>query len=142
MKTRQEAREYLRQYKDITRKAEEISRQIEYITEEAYNLKSMDMTSDRVQSSPKTYDRIGEMIGRIDAETERLVDKYNKELETRREVVATIFQIKNGKARSIIFNRYIDGFTWDQTVSAQDISLRWAHVLEERGLDEVAEIIS
>ena len=138
---RAEIREYLRGYLDRAGKTEEIARRITYLESEAYSVKSIDTTAERVQSSPRTHDRIGEIIGKIDAEAQELMEQLTEERNAQAEVVKTIYKIKNKRARSVIFNRFIDGFTWEKTAEVQGHSLRWTHVLEEQGLDELDKII-
>jgi len=140
-KRRAEIRDYLRGYLDKLAKTKEMARQIDYLESEAYSIRSIDTTAERVQSSPRTHDHIGEIIGKIDAEAEELMAKLTEERDAKNEVVMTIYKIKNVRARSVIFNKYIDGFTWEKVAETQGLSMRWTHVLEEQGLDELDKII-
>lgn len=139
--SRESVRQYLRMYLNETQKAKEIAKQIEYLSTEAYDLRSGYPTADKVQSSPRTYDKIGEIIGKIDAETDKLTAQYQEALDKKSEVVQVIFSVKNPAARSVLLNRYIDGFAWDHVCAVQGCSLRWAHDLEEKGLAEIEENI-
>ena len=140
--SRAKVRNYLSGYRNAEEKAAEIQRHIQYLTQDAYNLRGLDPTKERVQSSPETFDKIGEIIGRIDAEAEKLLEQYQAAIEERNRVVQTIYTIEDPQARSVIFNRYVDLFTWEHTAEVQGISLRWAHILEERGLDFLQNKIS
>ena len=113
--SRAKVRNYLSGYRNAEEKAAEIQRHIQYLTQDAYNLRGLDPTKERVQSSPETFDKIGEIIGRIDAEAEKLLEQYQAAIEERNRVVQTIYTIEDPQARSVIFNRYVDLFTWEHT---------------------------
>lgn len=138
---RERAREYLRGYIERAERAEEIRARIERLSSEAYGLKGIDTTKERIQCSPKTHDTIGELIGRIDEQCDRLMQAYADELEERQKIADIISNLTQAAPRRILFARYIGGALWRDIANDMSISLRWAHHLEDLGLDEIYELI-
>jgi len=97
-------------------------------------------TGTRVQTSIKT-DSIGEFTAVIlDAEAESRKDIARLVL-MQKEIEKIIDTVRHSGCKAILYDRYINLKNWQIIAEDNHYSLKWVHVLHNRGLKEVTQII-
>jgi len=133
-----EGRAILRKYRDLVQRTDALHAEIEQLNADAYALKGYS-TDERVQCSPKTQDKIGESIAKIDTKAEQLMALYAELIARKTEIMEHIYLVTDPTERAVLIARYCQAKPWDEVADELNISLRWAHLLEVRGATEVGE---
>ena len=135
------AKRFLEQYGIQCRKVMRLRRQIEAL-DDLFNV-TQDMTSEKVQSSPKP-DRIGEIIARKSDKVEELWAEVNRAEDLMDEIEAVISKVRREDLRLLLHLRYINFKKWREIedILGYDSQQRWVHKLHGRALNEVERIIN
>ena len=135
------AKRFLEQFRVQTWKVRRLEAEIQAINDE-FSF-SQDMTSDKVQSSPKP-DRIGEIIAKKSDKIEEMWSEVDKAQELMEEIEAVIEQVSKESLKFLLVERYINFKTW--SVMEREMGFnsngRWVHKLHGRALNEVERIIN
>lgn len=98
-------------------------------------------TNARVQTNTKV-DFIGDFTANIlDAEEELRQDIAELFLK-QQEIEKVIKEVKNPYSKLILFDRYVNLKNWENISADNHYSLKWVHVLHNRGLKEVELILN
>lgn len=110
---------------------------------------TQDMTSERVQSSPK-QDRLGEIVAeKVDLEAD-LMDEVALSLEIMNEIEEVINKVQDTRQQELLQKRYIRvdeetkrQKTWERIAEEFGYSdPRWLYVLHKRALREVERLLN
>ena len=100
-----------------------------------------DYKADRVQSSPVSFDRIGDLLARVadlDAEIKEL---QRLRAEALVEIVDAIDKLEDERERWILTAFYIKRMSMSTIAEAVHYSLQWAYHLQRRGLQRIGEVM-
>ena len=111
------AKEYLSQYRDCMVRIKEISRHLQELRGITESLRGED--GQRVALDKA----VSELVDAQD-EAAAEIDRLSK---LRADVVSTIDSVSSGTYRSLLYNRYVLGMTWEQV--AVDIGYSYVHIV-------------
>ena len=111
------AKEYLSQYRDCMTRIKEISRHLQELRDIAEGLR--DEAGQRVALDKA----VSELVDAQEEAAEE-IDRLSK---LRADVLGTIDSISSGTYRSLLYNRYILGMTWEQV--AVDMGYSYVHLV-------------
>ena len=132
------AKRFLLRYKEERKKVRRLQAQILEL-DDLFSV-TQDMTSEKVQSSPKP-DRIGEIIARKSDLKEELWEEIAKSMDIMEEIEGVINDVKDADLQLLLQSRYIRFMTWEKIAVQFDYSYRWVLILHGRALMEVEKII-
>ena len=135
--TKQEARDFLNQVKDIIRTENRILSQMQQL--EDRQLTTTRQISDMPRGSTPftTEDYVVEM----DVLKRRLLYQMRKEREVYRQILYVLDQLE-GLEREIMVMHYLMMMTWEEIAFKIEKSYRWTQTLHSRALEKVREILS
>lgn len=111
------AKEYLSQYRDCMVRIKEISRHLQELRGITESLRGED--GQRVALDKA----VSELVDAQD-EAAAEIDRLSK---LRADVVSTIDSVSSGTYRSLLYNRYVLGMTWEQV--AVDMGYSYVHIV-------------
>lgn len=132
------AKRFLKQYGEEMILIRKMQHRIEAL-DDLFSI-TMDMSRDRVQTSPKP-DKIGEIIARKTDLQEALENEIEEAKAVMDEVEDVIGKVEDVKRQLLLHERYIDFMTWEKIAEDLDLSDRWVQVLHQRALEDVEIII-
>ena len=133
------AKEYLKQYKEATRRVEIIQREYD---------EEMDLI-DNIRSSlgGDGLPRSGEISRKVENQAIKLAEKadelYQAQLAALRiqnKVFKTVMMVP-GEAGSVLYERYIQLHKWEEISDNIGYSVRQTHNLHRQGLEAIEEIL-
>ena len=128
-----EAKEYLSQYCELTRRAnllrEEIQAELKIIDEIKAGLHGID----EIKMQP--------VITKLTVKALQLQDKIPEYVRTCEEILATIERIPGNKGE-ILYKRYIDNDKWEDIASSMHYSTRRVMGIHKEALEEVNKLIN
>lgn len=132
-------KEYLMQYRDAVRRASAAQDHLTELREMAERI-----TPNYGGSGGGTHqigDKLGAAVARlVDAES-RVSDELELLEATEREVIGTIDKITDGTLHTLLYERYINGKTWEQIAVDMHYSYRGVTKMHGRALLAVKECI-
>ncbi len=132
-------KEYLLQYRDAVRRA----------TAAQDHLDELRAMAERITpnyggsggGTHQTGDKLGAAVARlVDAEN-RVSDELELLEATEREVIGTIDKITDGTLHTLLYERYINGKTWERIAVEMNYSYRGVTKMHGRALQAVKECI-
>lgn len=114
-------KEYLMQYRDAARKASAALNHLEELRAMATRITPNYSGSG---GSHAAGDRLGEAVARIVDAENRVSDEIELLEATEREVIATIDAVADKTLRTLLYERYINGKTWEQIAVKLNYSYR------------------
>lgn len=135
------AKEFLRQYGREKLKIERLNDRIAAL-DDLFSV-TQDMTSEKVQSSPKP-DRMGEIIAKKADLQADLEEEVQEAYRVMNEVEAVINRLQDERQKALLHDRYILLWKWRKIEDRLgfDSNQRWVYVLHKRALREVERIIN
>lgn len=135
------AKRFLEQYREQMIKVEILKGKIDAL-DDLFRF-TQDMTSEKVQSSPKP-DRMGEIVAKKVDQTEKLNHEIEEAYVIMGEVEDVIDKVRSPKLRWLLEARYINLQKWkDIEISMGfDSNQRWVYKLHCRALNEVERILN
>ena len=132
-------KEYLMQYRDAVRRA---SAAQDHLSELRAIAERITPNYNGGGGSHQTGDRLGAAVARlVDAET-RVDQEITMLIATEREVEQTINAVDNSILRKLLYERYINGKTWEMIAVMLHYSHQHVvHVLHPKALDAVKHLI-
>lgn len=133
------AKEYLLQYRDAVRRA----------TAAQDHLDELRAMAERITPNyggsgggHQTGDKLGAAVARlVDAES-RVSDELELLEATERDVISTIGKITDGTLHTLLYERYINGKTWEQIAVVMNYSYQHiVHYLHPKALNAVKHLI-
>ena len=134
--TQGQVKDKLNKYKDARERFDNARRRLEE-TEALLTSVSIDYTKDRVKSSPKTLDRIGELIDKLSELRNECMEEAWEAVRTMEQVTELIKRVGDGKLESILVKRYILCETWDKISEDLDIDRRWCFRLHDQAIERL-----
>lgn len=134
--TKQEAKAFLNQVKDIIRRENRILEQMQKL--EDHQLTTTRAISDMPRgSTPFTTD---DYVAEMDILRRQLLYQMKKEREAYRQILTVLDQLE-GIEREIMIMHYLMMQTWEEIAFKIEKSYRWTQKLHGRALDKVVEIM-
>ena len=130
--TTKEAKAYLMQYRSSMEKTADIEHHLRELKEEADNLKDHEGQSIVLDAAVAKY---------VDAckESEEELDRL---AELRMEIRKTINDVQDSKLQSLLWRRYISGFSWEQVAVSMSYTYRRVTQLHGDALVCVVRILT
>ena len=134
------AKEYLQQYKEMTKVIERVRSEYEEEMEQIDNIRSA-LGGDGLPRSGEVSKKVEADAVRLAEKAEELVQAEVLAVEIRQEIVATINKIP-GSLADILRERYINLQLWEDVADCVGYSLRRTFELHREGLAAVDKIIN
>lgn len=134
------AKEYLQQYKEMTRVIERVRSEYEEEMEQIDNIRSA-LGGDGLPRSGEVSKKVEADAVRLAEKAEELVQAEVLAVEIRQEIVRTINRIP-GSLADILRERYINLQLWEDVADCVGYSLRRTFELHREGLAAVDKIIN
>lgn len=116
------AKEYLQQYRDAVRRSTAAQDHLDELRAMAERITPNYGSSGG--GTHQTGDKLGAAVARlVDAES-RVSDELELLEATEREVIGTIDKVTDGTLHTLLYERYINGKTWEQIAVALNYSYR------------------
>lgn len=132
------AKEYLREYRRVTRRVNQIDEEIQRLRAER---DSITVKADGMPSGSGISDRVARLAVKIaDKETEYIA-RREELLQMRTEVVETILAVADDKQSQLLYLRYIKGMKWEEIADEMGYYLRHIHRIHGHALPAVQKII-
>lgn len=96
---------------------------------------SIDYSKDRVQASPKSWDRIGDLIDRLTELRKVFRDEAWQAIKEMDETVNFIQKVGDGRLESILVKKYILGETWEKIGSDLGFTERHLFRLQDEAIN-------
>lgn len=134
------AKEYLLQYRDAVRRATAAQDHLDELRAMAERITPNYGSSGG--GGHQTGDRLGAAVARlVDAES-RVSDELELLEATKRDVISTIGKITDGTLHTLLYERYINGKTWEQIAVVMNYSYQHiVHYLHPKALNAVKHLI-
>lgn len=135
------AKEYLRRYLKLDVK-------IKILEEELRDLDDMvtrvtpQLKGERVQATPVSQDKMGEIVAKICDITIDLINKREEAIVARKEILETVLKVADKELQRILYFRYIKGHKWEQIALDVNKDYRWTLRLHGRALKEIEKILT
>lgn len=116
-------KEYLQQISKLDRLIKCKQTEIDQYRELACSLKSI-TNEERVQSSPVTFDKIGEKIAKLwelEQEIDKIIDTY---IDKKREILDELESLDNENQYMVLFDRFIEKISFEDIAEEIDKSVR------------------
>lgn len=129
-------KEFLSQYRVLTRRIKYSFRQIEDMNEMMLDISANYSTDIKVQSSGHS-DRLGEAVARLVSEKDRLLDEINEMLIIKETIETTIGNIKSDLHRDLLTERYINLYTWERIAEDLHMDVRSVYRIHGKALNMI-----
>lgn len=132
-------KEYLQQYRDAVIKAAAAQDHLDELRSMATCI-TPNYGGEGV-GTHQTGDKLGAAVARIlDAES-RVSDDLEMLEATEREVIRTIKDVQDGTLSALLYERYINGKTWEQIAVLMNYTYRRVTQLHGKALEKIRELI-
>lgn len=132
-------KEYLQQYRDAVRRAAAAQDHLDELRSMATRITPN--YSSEGGGTHQTGDKLGAAVARIlDAES-RVSDELEMLEATEREVVKTINGVHDGTLSTLLYERYINGKTWEQIAVLMNYTYRRVIQLHGKALNAVKDFL-
>lgn len=133
------AKEYLQKYRDAVRKVSAAQDHLDELRAMATRITpNYGAESGGVH---QTGDKLGAAVARImDAES-RVSDELELLEATEREVIRTISSVQDGTLSTLLYERYINGKTWEQIAVKMNYTYRRVTQLHGKALNAVKDFL-
>jgi DNA-directed RNA polymerase specialized sigma subunit len=132
-------KEYLQQYRDAVRRAAAAQDHLDELRSMATRITPN--YSSEGGGTHHTGDKLGAAVARImDAES-RVSDELEMLEATEREVVKTINGVQDGTLSTLLYERYINGKTWEQIAVLMNYTYRRVTQLHGKALNAVKDFL-
>ena len=134
------AKEYLQQIFYINKKIQRMQRQREDLRNDLFSLKSPtgNMTADKVQSS-LTGDAMLRLIAKVDDIERDIVRQLDTLVDAKKHITEQIDALDDERYRTLLFDRYVFFFTWEQVAVDMNYRIKWVYELHGNALKSFAE---
>lgn len=132
-------KEYLQQYRQAVMRAEAAMDHLEELRAMATRITPY--YSAEGGGTHQAGDKLGAAVARIlDAES-RVSDELEMLEATEREIICTISKLTDGTLRTLLYERYINGKTWEQIAVQMNYTYRRVTQLHGKALEKIRELI-
>ena len=132
-------KEYLQQYRDAVRRAAAAQDHLDELRSMATRITPN--YGGEGGGTHQTGDKLGAAVARImDAES-RVSDELEMLEATEREVIGTINDVQDGTLSTLLYERYINGKTFERIAVSMDYSWRQTIRLHGAALNEIKSIL-
>ena len=116
------AKEYLMQYRNAVRKVSAAQDHLDELRAMATRITPN--YGGEGGGTHQTGDKLGEAVARIIEAESRVSDELELLEATEREVIMTISSVQDGTLSTLLYERYINGKTWEQIAVCMNYSYR------------------
>lgn len=132
-------KEYLQQYRDAVRRAAAAQDHLDELRSMATRITPN--YGGEGGGTHQTGDKLGDAVARImDAES-RVSDEIEMLEATEREVIKTINGVQDGTLSKLLYERYINGKTWEQIAVMMNYTYRRVTQLHGKALNAVKDFL-
>jgi len=137
------AKEYLQQIRNAHKRIQTLEARREQLRSDMYSIKSPagSMNPDKVQSS-MTGDALIKIIAQVDSMERDIVRELRKLYCLQRTITNQIDGIKDERYHTILYQRYVLFYMWEQIAVNMGIEIRWVYRLHGKALQEFGRIYS
>ena len=136
-----QSKDYLRQAYRLDELIDSNKLELAELNELKTNIASTDYSKDRVQTSCDNEAAFAKIIEKI-IELERIIDSDTEKLISLKiDIRKTIDCIEDNEEKLLLRLRYLNFLHWEEVCDRMDISLRKAHRLHDKGLEDVKKIL-
>lgn len=125
-------------YRDAKDRFDTIMRNLEEIENLITGI-SIDYQEERVISSPKTLDRIGDVIDQLSELRKESIKAIEECADRAEEVYRLINQLEDSRLHEVLSRRYIQGQPWEKIAREIGYDERWTYRLHEQALEELIQ---
>lgn len=136
-----DVKNYLQQAYRLNELIEHDQRELERLQILSVSIAPVDTTREIVQGGTKVYDKIGEILARIDEYTQKINCEIDEFVDLKSEIHSKIMRVQNIDARLILLYRYIDFMKWEDIAHRLGYTRQWVLVLHGRALKNFEEIL-
>lgn len=136
--TNDEVKEYLNRYIDAAQTASAAQRHLEKLRARS---KSVTRSYDAEGGGAPIGDRLGEAVAKIIDAENRVSDELELLVATEHEVIGVIKNVEDSKQRTLLYERYVNGKTFEEISVLIGKSWRQTHRIHSRALRTVSKIL-
>lgn len=133
------AKEHLQSIYAISQKINRLQTRREDIRNDLYSLGGMDMSADRVQTSPKG-DRMLELIATVDEIERDLVDEIRQLTEEKQKIIREIERVPQENYKQLLYDRYVLCQRWEKIALDRNKGVRWIYRLHGKSLQAFEKV--
>lgn len=133
------AKEHLQSVYAISQKINRLQARREDIRNDLYSLGGMDMSADRVQTSPKG-DRMLELIATVDEIERDLVDEIKELTEDKQKIIREIERVPQENYKQLLYDRYVLCQRWEKIALDRNKGVRWIYRLHGKSLQAFEKV--
>ena len=133
------AKEHLQSVYAISQKINRLQARREDIRNDLYSLGGMDMSVDRVQTSPKG-DRMLELIATVDEIERDLVDEIKELTEDKQKIIREIERVPQENYKQLLYDRYVLCQRWEKIALDRNKGVRWIYRLHGKSLQAFEKV--
>lgn len=133
------AKEHLQSIYAISQKINRLQARREDIRNDLYSLGGMDMSADRVQTSPKG-DRMLELIATVDEIERDLVDEIKELTEDKQKIIREIERVPQENYKQLLYDRYVLCQRWEKIALDRNKGVRWIYRLHGKSLQAFEKV--
>lgn len=133
------AKEHLQSIYAISQKINRLQTRREDIRNDLYSLGGMDMSADRVQTSPKG-DRMLELIATVDEIERDLVDEIKELTEDKQKIIREIERVPQENYKQLLYDRYVLCQRWEKIALDRNKGVRWIYRLHGKSLQAFEKV--
>jgi len=136
------AKEYLQQAYRLNELIDSNQKELEQLRALSTSISSGDMSKERVQSSPQSYDKIGNIVAKIVDLNEIINSEIDNFVDLKTDIHNKIMQISDNTEKLILKYRYIEFLTWEEIAVKLGFTFQWVHVLHKKALNNFEKILN
>lgn len=133
------AKEYLKQYKEATRRVEIIQREYDEEMDLIDNIRSS-LGGDGLPRSGEISKKVENQAIKLAEKAEELYQAQLAALRIQNKVFKTVMMVP-GEAGSVLYERYIQLHKWEEISDNVGYSVRQTHNLHRQGLEAIEKIL-
>lgn len=136
------AKEYLQQAYRLNELIDSNQKELEQLRALSTSISSCDMSKERVQSSPQSYDKIGNIVAKIVDLNEIINSEIDNFVDLKTDIHNKIMQISDNTEKLILKYRYIEFLTWEEIAVKLGFTFQWVHVLHKKALNNFEKVLN
>lgn len=133
------AEEYLEQVYYLDKRISGDLDELKRLNELSTSITACTLSKARVQGGKKAYDKVGEIIAKIDMLAENIFKELDELEDLRTKIRGQILEMESKVDRLILTYRYINFWGWENIARELDCSERWIYKLRSGALRRFQE---
>ena len=136
------AKEYLQQAYRLNELINSNQAELDQLRALSTSISSGDMSEERVQSTPSSYDKIGNIVAKIVDLNDTINDEIDRFVDLKTDIHNKIMLIPDNTEKLVLKYRYIEFCTWEQIAVRLNYTFQWVHVLHKKALKSFEKILN